>query len=90
MLCNWYGHSPVRANAIDLGPGSWGYLYEISVNCDGNPILDAQGNLVLSDTKSPVNRPDPAFVADYGRVSLPKPQQPKHALTVWGWGCSSD
>ena len=68
MLCNWYGHSVVAANAVQLGPASWGSAFEISVNCDGNPVIDAHANLVLSDETSPMHQPDPASVADYGGI----------------------
>eukprot|EP00947_MAST-08B_sp_MAST-8B-sp1_P003427 g3427.t1 len=68
MLCNWYGRSQVEANALQLGPASWGSAYEISVNCDGNPVIASQANLVLSDESSPSHQPDPAFADQYAQV----------------------
>ena len=68
MLCNWYGHSLVRANVLDLGPASWGDDYEIAVNCDGNPVLTTVGNLVVSDENSPSHQPDAKMVDEYGVV----------------------
>ena len=65
MLCNWYGRSTVTANALQIGDAGWGGDYEISVNCDGNPVLDTQGNLVLSDESSPAHEPDVNFVDQY-------------------------
>eukprot|EP00912_Choanoflagellata_sp_UC4_P000715 UC4_evm1s445 len=68
MLCNWYGHSLVKANALQLGESSWGNLYEISINCDGNPVLTSEGNLVLSDQTSPSHQPAISNLEDYEAV----------------------
>jgi len=32
MLCNWYGHSVVNANVLQLGEATWGNDFEISVS----------------------------------------------------------
>ena len=68
MLCNWYGHSKVESNVIDLLGASWGSNFEIAINCDGNPIIKATGNLVLSDKASPMNDPDSTFVGEYKTI----------------------
>ena len=68
MLCNWYGHSSVTANVLDLGEASWGNAYEIAVNCDGNPVLTTAGNLVVSDESSPSHQPDAKLVDAYELV----------------------
>ena len=68
MLCNWYGHSTVESNALQLGDASWGSDYEISVNCDGNPVLTTRGNLVLSDESSPSHQPDAELADEYAKV----------------------
>lgn len=65
MLCAWYGHSQVQANALQLLDASWGSAFEISINCDGNPLFDARANLVLSDESSPMHQPDAAFIGQY-------------------------
>ena len=64
----WYGHSAVEANALQLGDASWGADYEISTNCDGNPVADVQGNLILSDEDSPSHQPDAAFATQYAQI----------------------
>ena len=68
MLCNWYGHSTVSANVLQLGDAAWGADYELSVNCDGNPVIDARANLVLSDESSGAHQPDAAAIAEYGKA----------------------
>ena len=68
MLCNWYGRSTVEANALQLGDASWGSDYEISANCDGNPVMDVRANLVLSDEASSSHQPDARFVDQYATL----------------------
>lgn len=70
-LCNWYGHTPVQANVLDLGGALWGSNFVIS--CDGNPmddypIMEVRGNLVLSDESSDTHQPDAEFVDQYSKV----------------------
>ena len=50
----------MHANVLQLGDASWGGDYDITANCDGNPIMDLQANLVLSDEDSPYHEPDAA------------------------------
>lgn len=64
MLCNWYGYTPVTANVLQLGAASWGNDYEISANCDGNPVMTVEGNVVLSDEASPRHQPSARFIED--------------------------
>lgn len=68
MLCNWYGHSTVQTNVLQLGDASWGSDYEISTNCDGNPIMTTHGNLVLSDETSGSHQPNADSIAQYVSV----------------------
>merc|ERR1712100_771809 len=65
MLCNWYGHTPVQANVLQLGDASWGSDYEISANCDGNPVMTVQANLILSDESSGAHQLSEAFLGQY-------------------------
>jgi hypothetical protein len=68
MLCNWYGSSTVEANALQLGDASWGSDFEISANCDGNPVLALRANLVLSDEASGSHQPEASFVDQYSTM----------------------
>ena len=68
MLCNWYGQSTVAANVLQLGDASWGSDYDISANCDGNPIMQVQANLVISDETSGHHQPDAKFLDQYRKV----------------------
>ena len=65
MLCNWYGRSNVTANALALGAASWGTDFEIQINCDGNPVLEANANLILSDTSAPFHDPEVTYFDHY-------------------------
>ena len=65
MVCSWYGHSLIQANALQLGDASWGDAYDIATNCDGNRVATTQANLVLSDESSRTHQPAQDFVDQY-------------------------
>jgi len=62
--CTWYGHTPTHSNVLDGNFPS----RDVYGNCDGNPIVDLQGNLILSNQGSATHDPQQALVADYEKV----------------------